>query len=152
MNNVCPLYLIPSGSGKLATPSSKHLSRVSRLILHRKSPLSDFAKFVMRKSRKLFSSMISERWSSATFLAWWIVSVFGSLIDRMAFKNNGMSVLLLPIGDTGEMSTTIIFSTSCGCLNAKCIIARPPIEWPRTAAFSISLSFRNFAISSDIEL
>lgn len=151
MNNVGPSYCSPVASGKFAIPSWKQRSSVSKLSRQRKSPLSDFDRLVIRKSRRDFSSMIRERSSSATFRAWWIVRLLGSLIERIAFRKSGMSVLFVPIGETGEISTTINLSTSSGCLNAKCIIVRPPIECPRTAAFRKLRSLRNLAISSDIE-
>lgn len=152
MNSVGPSNFNPVGSGKFATPSSKHLSSVSRLILHLKSPFSLFARFVMRKSRRDFSLMMAESFSSATFLPWCIVKSLDISMDRIALRKSGMSVLLVPIGETGEMSTTINRSTSCGYFRAKYIIARPPIEWPRIAALLIFLSLRNFAMSSDIKL
>lgn len=142
----------PFGSGKLATPSSKHLSSVSRLIRHRNSPDSVFAKFVMRKSRKDLSLIITDSLSSATFRPWWIVRLLGTSIARIALRNSGMSVRLVPIGETGEISTTMRRSTRCGYFKAKCIIARPPIEWPKTAAFSTCRSTRNFLMSSPIAM
>lgn len=152
MNNVGCSSFNPCGSGKLATPSSKHLSSVSRLIRHRKSPDSVLAKFVMRKSRNDLSSIINDSFSSAIFRPWWIVRLLGTWIARIALRKSGISVRLVPIGETGEMSTTMRRSTRCGYFKAKFIIARPPIEWPKIAAFSSCRSSRNFRISSLIKL